>query len=144
MEKRLGRLISMLYRKSQVYLSQELKNYDVTSAEYPILIALNQNNGVTQEELSSHLYLDKSAVTRVIQALIEKGFVTKSKDERDLRCNRVYLTEKGRKVQKPIKDSMDNWNDILMMHMEKEKQDIIYELLMRMVENVNEEFLERK
>ncbi len=143
MEKRLGRLISMLYRKSQIYLGQELKNYDVTSAEYPILIALNQNNGITQEELSSHLYLDKSAVTRVIQSLIEKGFVTKSKDERDLRCNRIYLTEKGREVQKPIKAALDSWNNILMRHMEKEKQDIIYELLMRMAANVNEELLSK-
>lgn len=144
MEQRIGRLISILYRKSQMYLAQALKNYDITSAEYPAMLFLNQKNGVTQEEMSSHLHLDKSAVTRIIQTLESKGFVAKKKDEKDQRCNRVYLTEKGFQIQEHIEKALDDWNLILMTRIEPEKGQEIYDLLMQMVTNVKVEFLDKK
>lgn len=144
MEKRIGRPISILYRKSQIFIGQALKLYDITSAEYPILLFLKQRNGITQEELASHLYLDKSAVTRILQTLELKGFVIKIKDEKDSRCNRVYLTEKGIDNQSGIAKALDDWNTVLMTDMEQEKCEEIYELLMHMVENVREEFLDKK
>ncbi len=144
MIKRTGRLISILYRKSQMLLGHALKESDITSAEYPILFFLNKKNGVTQEELSSHLYLDKSAVTRVIQGLATKGFITKRKDEKDQRCNRVYLTDKGYEVQAQIEKALEDWNAILMMNVPEEKKEEIYELLTQMVENVREELLDKK
>lgn len=144
MERRIGRLISILYRKSQIYLGQALKQYDVSSAEYPILIALKNKDGVTQEELSTHLHMDKSAVTRIIQTLVSKGFVLKNKDENDQRCNRVYLAQKGCEAQSQIDKALMSWNAILMMNMKEEKQDEIYALLMQMVDNVTQEFLDEK
>jgi DNA-binding MarR family transcriptional regulator len=143
MEKRIGRLISVLYRKSQMFIGQALKSSDVTSAEYPILIALYRKNGITQEELSAYLYLDKSAVARVIQALVTKGFVTKNKDENDQRCNRIYLTEKGYGIQPQIEKALNDWNAILMMGFGKEKEERIYEQLLHMVANVKEEFIDK-
>ncbi len=144
MQKRIGRLISILYRKSQIFLGQALKAYDITSAEYPVLIALNKKDGVTQEELVSYLYLDKSAITRVIQGLVEKEFVTKSKDEEDQRCNRIYLTAKGYEVQAKIEKALNDWNVILMTGIEEEKGEKIYEVLMHMAGNVKEGFFHKK
>lgn len=144
MTKRIGRLLSILYRKGQMFLGMELKEAGVTSGEYPILILLNKKNGVTQEELAAHFYMDKSAVTRIIQALIQKEFVTKSKDENDQRCNRICLTEKGHEVQNQIEKALEKWNAVLMKNMEIENQEEIYQQLMDMVENVKEEFLNKK
>lgn len=144
MTKRIGRLVSIIYRKSQIFLGQALKQCDVTSAEFPILIFLNQKNGVTQEELSSYLYIDKSAVARVIQSLVGKGFITKSKDENDQRCNRIYLTIKGHEVQTQIEKALDHWNAVLMTDIKKERGEEIYELLLHMVGNIKIEFLDKK
>lgn len=144
MEKRIGRLISIIYRKSQIFLGQALKQFDITSAEYPILMVLNQRNGATQEELSSTLYIDKSAVARVVQSLVSKGFVTKKKDENDQRCNRIYLTSKGHEVHTHIEKALDDWNGVLMMDMKEERYEEVYQLLLHMVQNVKVEFLNRK
>lgn len=141
MAKRIGRLNSILYRKSQIYLGKALEPYNITSGEYPILIYLDRKNGITQEELSSHLYIDKSAVTRAIQSLVLKGFVEKIKDKGDQRCNKIYLTLKGHNVQAHIDKALDEWNAILMMDMNKKEQDDVYELLEHMVDNVKMEFL---
>ena len=124
-------------------MGQALKEHGITSAEYPVLIYLIQKNGVTQEELVEHLYLDKSAITRVIQTLSQKEYIQKSKDEKDLRCNRIYLTKKGISVHQHIEKALEEWNTIIMEDIGLEKQEEIYELLMHMVENVKEEFLDR-
>ena len=81
-----GRLLSILYRKAQVYWTQSLKEYHITSAEYPILLRLYAREGVTQEEIVAELEMDKSAIARALQSLIDKGFVEKQKDEQDRRC----------------------------------------------------------
>ncbi len=144
MDKRTGRLISILYRKSQMYIAQELKQYHVSSSEYPVLISLSREDGVTQESLADHLSLDKSAVARIIQSLIVKGFVKKQKDENDHRCNRVYLTTEGLCLKDPIERALNDWNQILMSNKNKEEQELIYELLEGMVENVMDAYVDRK
>jgi len=55
----------------------------ITSAEQPFLTSLYIRNGATQDDISSHLNIDKAATTRVIQSLMEKGYVTKEKDPND-------------------------------------------------------------
>ncbi len=135
MNRRIGRLISILYRKNQMFLAQALKPYEVTSAEYPLLITLNDGDGVTQEELVGRLTMDKSAVARALQTLVEKDFVLKNKDAKDQRSNRIYLTEKGRDVYSSIEKVLNELNEILMKDINIEKQEEIYSLLSQMVEN---------
>lgn len=134
-----GRLISILYRKAQVYWTQSLKEYQITSAEYPILLRLYAREGVTQEEIVAELEMDKSAIARALQSLIDKGFVEKQKDEQDRRCNRIYLTEKGHGVRQEIEEAKQKWNEILMKNMTEEEQREMIRLLGQSVKNLKRE-----
>ena len=133
-----GKFISILYRKSQIYWAQILKEHDITCAEYPVLIILQKNDGITQEYISSVLNIDKSAVARVIQSLLDKGFIEKKKDEEDKRCNRIYLTEKGHSTKKPIDKGRREWNSILTKNIPEEKIEEVLEILSQMAENISE------
>lgn len=134
-----GRLISILYRKAQVYWTQSLKEYQITSAEYPILLRLYAKEGVTQEEIVAELEMDKSAIARALQSLIDKGFVEKQKDEQDRRCNRIYLTDKGYGVRGTIEEAKQKWNEILMKNMTEEEQREMIRLLGQSVKNLKRE-----
>lgn len=133
-----GKLISILYRKSQIYWAQILKEYHITCAEYPVLIILQKDDGITQEYISSELNIDKSAITRVIQSLLDKGFIEKKKDEEDKRCNRIYLTEKGRSTKNPIDKGRREWNRILTKNIPEEKIEEVLEILSQMADNISE------
>jgi DNA-binding MarR family transcriptional regulator len=74
MKSSVGRLVSILYRKNQVYLNGVLKPLNITAAEVPVLIHLFGRDGISQEELSSFLVIDKAATARVVQSLLDKGF----------------------------------------------------------------------
>ncbi len=48
------RMITLLARKSQMYMGVTLKNkYNITAAEQPFFMALQRCEGVTQEELTA-------------------------------------------------------------------------------------------
>lgn len=136
-----GRLVSILYRKSQMYYSRALKDCNITAGEYPLLLALSCQEGITQDKLSLDLSLDKSAVARSLKSLLEKNYVARNRDSDDLRCNRIYLTEEGHRQLPRLLQAVEDWNSILMKDLSKEEQTMLYHLLCHMVENVKGENL---
>lgn len=132
-----GKMVSMLYRKTQMFWAQYLKEYDLTSAEYPVLISLHKHDGVTQEDISTELAIDKSGITRIIKSLLEKGMIEKSKDTSDLRCNRIYLTDQGRNSKSIIDQGIAKWNQIISTDMDSETIQMIMDGLATMSENMD-------
>lgn len=136
MKNSIGRLISILHRQSQIYINCVLKEFNITSAEYAFLLSLYRKDGVTQDELSTYLYIDKSATARAIKSLEEKGYVVRSKDPADKRCNRVYLSEKANSYKDEIKGRVFSWSEFLTEDMDKETIDMAFTILESMVEKV--------
>lgn len=110
---RMGRWISVLYRQFQSFINHALKDIDISSSEYIFLITLYYREGVSQETLSSHLYIDKAATARAINLLESKGYVIRKKDEVDRRKNRIYVTEKGLSVKENLNKALNDWNEII-------------------------------
>lgn len=138
--KNIGRLVSILHRQSQIYFNYALKEFNITSAEYAFLMYLFRNDGLTQEEMSAYLYIDKSATHRAIKSLERKGYVMRVKDNLDKRYNRVYLTDKAKSHKDEIRQRVWRWSEFLRADLDSETIDLIFESLEKMakkVENTN-------
>ncbi|WP_243466358.1 MFS transporter [Methanosarcina mazei] len=57
------------------------------------------NNRKIFESLSDYLKIDKGTTARAIQKLVDEGYVFRQRDEKDRRSYRVFLTEKGKKLE---------------------------------------------
>ncbi len=57
--------------------------FDISLDQYILLFQINLNESVTQLELADHLQKDKPVVLRLINVLIERGFVVRSWDAHD-------------------------------------------------------------
>ena len=132
----IGRLIAILHRQSQIFTNKALKEFSLTSAEYPFLFALYQTEGQTQEELSSYLYIDKAATARVIKSLITKGYVRKEQNVQDKRCNHIYLTEKAHQKQESIRTCVMQWNAYITESLDDKTYQSIFAGLQTMVDQV--------
>ncbi|MDF2589313.1 MAG: hypothetical protein K0S41_3154 [Anaerocolumna sp.] len=144
MSKSIGRLMSILHRQSQIYFNNELKDFNITSAEYSFLLYLYHNDGITQDDLSTYLYIDKSATARAIKSLEQKGFIVRSKDVDDKRFNRVYLTDKAKEFGPEIKDRVLQWSKLLTQDMDKDTINFVYTALESMVTKVEQMNLKRE
>lgn len=144
MNKSIGRLISILYRKGQIYSNTALKQYNLTSAEQPFLLCLYKNDGMTQEELSNYLMIDKASTARAVKSLMEKGFIKKKKNDLDKRCNNIYLTERSFQIEDKIKKELQNWSDFLTEDFDENTIKMIILALEKMVEKVEKKNLKGK
>lgn len=136
MEKSVGRLISILYRKNQVYLNFVLAQYNITASELPVIMYLYNNDGASQEEVSSYLIIDKASTARVVKSLTEKKYIRKEKDPNDHRVNRIFLNNNALEQKEKIYQALNQWSSFLMEGLEDSSLDIMYEVLESMVEKV--------
>lgn len=80
--------------------------FDVSVSQCYALEALVRRGGMTLNELSAFLYLDKSTVSRVVDALERKGYVARSPHPKDGRALLLEATKAGRAIEGKIRDSI--------------------------------------
>lgn len=75
-------------------------NLDMTQEQYFILFKLWQKDGQYQAELADGLLGDAPNITRILDVMQKKNFITRKPDPNDRRKYRIYVADKGRKIQR--------------------------------------------
>jgi DNA-binding MarR family transcriptional regulator len=96
--------------------------YRVSSIIYPKIL--------TMGELSTALSVPFSKATRIVNWLVENGFVKRLADPRDRRVVRIALTEKGTDLHQAISKYMkDRVQVLLSTSLTKEEQVTLFNLI---------------
>ncbi|MBA3813870.1 MAG: MarR family transcriptional regulator [Alphaproteobacteria bacterium] len=74
-----------------------LEAYDVSIAQWCILLALYNESAASITELSKFIEVDKASISRVVERLLTKELVTHQAGN-DRRSGHVQLTQKGREL----------------------------------------------
>lgn len=144
MEPSIMRLITVLARKNQVYLSGALGKFGLTAAEEPFFMALNNEEGITQEELTALVYVDKAVTTRVVKSLEAKGLLYRVRDQADQRCNRIYLTEAAKAMYEQVHETLLDFNQSLVGSLPEEDRVCLDRSLRAMQKAMNQALKEQK
>ncbi|NBH15076.1 MarR family transcriptional regulator [Lachnospiraceae bacterium] len=136
MDKSISQTIALLARRSQAYLNHMLGEYNITAAEQPFFLEVNHQEGLTQEELTARVCVDKAATTRALKSLEMKGYLVRLKDEKDKRQNRIYPTKKAKQLESAVKSEILCFNTQLTQGIEPQMLDLIYTGLLKMEENI--------
>lgn len=92
--------------------------------------------GIPQEELSMHIGVDKSNVTRTLIQLEAAGFVERRPNPADRRSTLVYPTDLAYELLPAIVEVQSDWRAILTDGFSSEEKEQLGELLERMDDNV--------
>jgi len=77
--------------------------HDLTMREYDVLYTLSKNDDPLRiGELHRHVLLSQPALSRMVDRLVERGFVKREPDPADRRGVRLSLTRSGREKQREI------------------------------------------
>lgn len=134
----IARTIARVTRKNQAYLARVLMKYDLTVAEQPFFMALQYREGVTQEELTAMVCVDKAATARAVRSLEEKGFLRREQDESDRRQNRLYPTEQADELAVYVRDELMRFNRLLTKGIDPEALETVQDVLRQMEQNLTE------
>ncbi|MCV0280501.1 MarR family winged helix-turn-helix transcriptional regulator [Pseudomonas aeruginosa] len=117
------------------------KHFGIGVVEWRMLSMLAVENGITANRICQVIGLDKSAVSRSLQALEASGYVGSRVDPGDARRNTVSLTEAGRALHDRVLLVALERERRLLSGLSPEEVDTLIELLGRLhgqVTHVNE------
>jgi DNA-binding MarR family transcriptional regulator len=110
-----------------------MKPYNIGSGQYAFLLTLYRNDGISQEELSNKLMIDKGTTARAIDKLEKAGYVVRRTNPKDRRAYNVFITDKAVELKPILYDKMGSWTDILVADLSQEERDMVYVILKKMV-----------
>ncbi len=96
--------LSVLFRNTQKYFDKMLAPYDIGSGQLTFLLIINENEGITMQDVTRISEVDKGTTTKSIQRLIEQGYVSAVQDEKDHRMKHLHTTDKASAMMTAVYD----------------------------------------
>lgn len=90
------------------------------------LLQLYKQDGISQEELSEKLSIDKGTTARSIKKLEEEGFLIRVKDENDKRAYKIYLTDKSKENRDNV---LKDWESVIAQNITEEERSTLVDIL---------------
>ncbi len=125
----LGLLVSMIHRTRMMYLNDKMKDMDITAGQFPFIVVLSHEEGITQEELAAHFHIDKGTVARALRKLEDKEYLFRKVDTLNRRRYLIYLTEKGRRAVPKIISIDKEWENSMCTNFSKEEYQNLFNIL---------------
>jgi DNA-binding MarR family transcriptional regulator len=103
-----------------------------------LLEQLWRQDGLTQSALVARLGVEPPTVTKMLQRLERAGLLRRERDPDNARLWRVYLTERGRELQQPVRDLRRQVERRLLTGLSEAERERLLALLARVTANLRE------
>ncbi|CAH7402187.1 Transcriptional regulator, MarR family [Vibrio chagasii] len=131
-----GWLVNVVANKASKDFDVELKKYGLTIALWPTLMCLWEEEGLTQRDIAAKSKVENSTTTRTLDKLEKLDLVERRADPNSRRSFRIYLTEKGKELEKDIIPVPARVNKELMSALDADEQQQMIGLLKKMVASI--------
>jgi len=95
--------IHLLHRAGQCasdIFQGEIGEGHLTPRQYAVLVAVSQNEGLSQTHLVEKTGVDRSTLADIVRRMLKKGLLQRRRTKDDARAYAVKLTEEGWRVLK--------------------------------------------
>jgi len=95
--------IHLLHRAGQCasdIFQNELGEEALTPRQYAVLVAVSQNEGLSQTHLVEKTGVDRSTLADIVRRMLKKGLLQRRRTKDDARAYAVKLTDEGWRVLK--------------------------------------------
>jgi len=86
-----------IYRSVNDMIKQHVHD-DITTDQFQILQFIKQHEQVTSTQIAQTMGVGKSAITALVNRLVQKEFIERERNEEDRRVVYLRLTDNGNKV----------------------------------------------
>lgn len=121
--------ISILYRKSHIWLNNGCAQYDLTAAQAVVIMIVCDFKTLTQDEITKRLSLDKSVIAKTVTKLEERGFLVRTTNPKDKRTYDIQPSEKAWAVYPAIREQVEACFLRMTRTMTEEEQALFQRLL---------------
>lgn len=134
-----GWKIAVLAESMSTSLDKELRQIGLSINQWPTLLVLWNEDGLTQSELTARSNTAHYTTTRLLDVLEKKGLVERCSHPTSRRAHLVYLTEKGRALTKEAVAKAALVNDKFFSGFTYKDQEQLELLVLRMIKAQNDQ-----
>ncbi|PAE93988.1 MarR family winged helix-turn-helix transcriptional regulator [Shouchella clausii] len=116
--------------------SESLRGLNLYVGQDNLLYRLWLGDGVTQMQLCEHLKCEPPTVTNMVKSLEQNGFIYRKRDEQDARIMRIFLTDKGKELKKPVEIKWREQQEKLLHSISAEDRLILRQFMQQMESNI--------
>ena len=133
MKNSVGYLMRICGNKLLPQMESLFQDQELTFSQWTTLVALHDGRIRTAGDLAQNICHDAGSLTRLIDQMMERGYVTRNRSETDRRVVTLALTPRGRDLVESLAPKvMHFWNGRLA-HFSHEEVDTLINLLTRLV-----------
>lgn len=123
-----GELLKLFLLDLQRLFRSKIVDGELTLSQI-LLISCIPDESIDMTSLAQQIGVDNSTLTRLVDVLIRRDWVFKTKDTIDKRITLLGLTQKGEEIQNRIEDRIDYYGDMVYESIAVEDRDEVKEIL---------------
>ena len=132
----LGYLVSHVRQEWIGALEVELKPFDLTAAQYIVIVNVGSSRAETPVDLCRVMQYDTGAMTRLLDRIEAKGLVRRAAHGADRRCVVVELTDAGHELYPKLLQVVMDMNKRALKGFTRDEAALLEKLLKRVALNV--------
>jgi len=136
----IGDLVYLVSKEMRREVERRLQYENLNYTQFQALMAIKRyDNGVSQEEISHILEIDKSNVSRSVRRLSESGWIDVHVDQEDARRTLLTLTEQSENKLKSLQHLLSEVESKMLRNIPSEEQKHVSRLLEDVLSNLRKE-----
>lgn len=131
--------LNLTHCKLKLFMAAMLKvnNIDLTPEQFLLIDLLWNQGNLSQQQLADRMHKDKNSITKLIDAIEQKGLVVREQNPSDRRSNTIVLTEKGHNLKLEAKKVGISLLDKMLEGLSKEEIQSFIDIMRRISNNMS-------
>lgn len=132
----ISRKLNVLGRGYLAALDKHMEHLEINRYYYPLTVMCYYDGQLTQKALAEKLGKDKSIIVKIIDTLVDKGFVYRQVNPEDRRQHLLGVTEKAKKAFPHIVRTFERMNKSASKNISAHDMEVFETVLNKMKENL--------
>lgn len=140
----IGRLLYMGTIAVKKYLENRLRPYGLTAEQFQVLRNLQEDLGMTQNEICEIVEKSPANMTRILDRLEKKGYLQRRDNPEDRRSSLVFLTDQGLELMDLVRTEISDFDAKVTKGIPGDQLQTMRDVVKKIQANVHELIKEQK
>ncbi|MDI9256059.1 MULTISPECIES: MarR family winged helix-turn-helix transcriptional regulator [Flavobacterium] len=129
--------IDKAIRSYRMFAQRQLKTqgYKISVDQWLVIKAILENPGMPQQEIAAVVFKDNASVTRIIEILVQSGYLRRNTHETDRRKTSLEVTENGRDIIQSVQSLVQQNRKVALKGVSESELQNMYQTLNKIIDN---------
>jgi DNA-binding MarR family transcriptional regulator len=133
----LGFQLLQVHKAHRARAEAALNKLGLHTGQEMLLLRLWIEQGISQSQLAASMGVESPTATKMLQRMEHAGLIERRPDPEDARISRVYLTERGRALERPVLEVWKQLEAQTVAGLSATEQALLRRLLMQVSANLS-------